>query len=61
MGGPGYPGYFSNGWADGHVTGYKVKNPDEGWPDDGGWPTPVAGTNGYKNAAGMVRMEKEDW
>ena len=57
----GAPGYFSNGWADGHVAGYKVKNPNEGWPADGGWPTPVAGTNAARNAVGMVRMEKGDW
>ena len=51
----GRPAYFNNGWADGHVAGYTVKNPDERWP------YPVGGTSYHTNATGMVRMEKGDW
>ena len=51
----GYPDYFNNGWADGHVSAYRVKNPEEGWP------YAIAGSSYYTNAAGMVRMQNEDW
>ena len=56
----GKPDYFSNGWADGHVSAYNVKDPDLGW-DDPANPIPIGGTSYYTNAQGMVRMEKEDW
>ena len=52
----GKPAYFSNGWADGHVTAYRVRDPDMFWPNS------AAENNEYlKNARGMVLMENGQW
>jgi len=47
----GYPAYFNNGWADGHVSGYTVKKPTR-------YPVMV---NGANLADGMKLMEKGQW
>lgn len=44
----GLPVYYNNGWADGHVEAYHVKNPN--W-----WPI---NTNGHYNAYGMNLMQE---